>query len=240
MATLGRLSLTQIAAAVRFNIGEPDTDLSQISNTTTDTVNLLLLVNRMLNQLPKRMAEVMAKVSGAPTKVPALYLDCWRTPLTVLTGGTAGSNVMYLPADYARYVSFWDNTGAKRLHVVSNVDKWHVTTLKQHALTTTPTAVEIMGYTTDGSSNFVPLVRVWPAPTAPVTPSVSVEYWRIPAAMDVANPGSTYPDLDPVFQDVLIYGTTAEMMRRDDPSLGEFQSKEQAMLLDMAYCARAA
>ena len=93
MATLGRLTLTQIAAAVRFYLGESDSTLSQINNTYTDSVNLYLLINRILNQLPKRMAEVMAK-NGTPVKTPNLYLDTWRTPLTALTGGSAGSNVL--------------------------------------------------------------------------------------------------------------------------------------------------
>lgn len=232
-----RLNLTHIVAEIRRNIGEESAARSQISNTSTDSTNLYRVVNRVIQQLPKRLGMIL-KAEGRSSKQGSAYLDCWRTPLTALSGGSVGSNVLYTPVDYGHWITFYDNTGAKRLHVVENVDKWHVTDLKNATATATPTAIEIMGYETSGS-NFLRRCRVFPVPTGAVTPSVSVEYWRIPAQMDASTPDSVYPDIDPVFQDILVYSGTLEMMRRDDPSYGRFQDKEKEMLTDMAYAARA-
>ena len=233
-----RLTLTNIAAECRRHIGEATASRSHISSTATDSTNLYLLINRITQQLPKRLGEI-ARAEGRPTKDGNIYMDCWRTPLTALSGGAAGSQVLYLPADYGHYIDFYDNTGTKRLHVVENVGKWHVSDLKLATAAATPKFIEIMGFESV-SGSWLRRVRVYPGPTGAVTPSASVEYWRIPVAMDATAPDTSYPDIDLVFQDVIVYGAVLELMRKDDPMYSRFADKEKDLLADMAYSARAA
>ena len=236
--SIERLNLTQIVAEIRRNLGESVAARSHITSTNTDDTNIYRVVNRIAQQLPKRLGEI-ERGEGRQTKDGCMYLDCWRTPLTALTTEAAGDATLYLPVDYGRYIAFYDNTGAKTLRVVENVDKWHVAILKAATTAATPKAIEIYGYETKGA-NFVRRCEVYPGPTGSVTPSVSVTYWRIPAKMDGASPDSAYPDIDPVFQDIFIYEGTKELMRKDDPMFSRFDEKSMAMLANMAYTARAA
>lgn len=232
-----RLTLTQITAEVRRNIGEEVAARSSISSTAADSTNIYKVINRVGQQLPKRLGEIL-RGEGRPTKDGCAYLDCWRTYPQNMTA-SVGSASVYLPVDYGHYISFYDETGAKTLRVVENVDKWHVTTLKKAAQAATPKAIELLGYESNGG-NFVRRCQIYPGPTALVTPVISVQYWRIPATMSESDPGNVYADIDPVFQDIFIYGAVLELMRKDDPMYSRFQEKERDMLFNMAYTARAA
>lgn len=229
-----RLSLTNIRDIVRLAIGEQTSATSRVedANTTTSTASLNTIINSYAQQISNRLTHVMRQ-AGLSFETEKVYPDFWRTSGSMTE--TEGSSSVTFPADYDRYISFYDRTNRKPIVAVEAVSKWHLERLRRKSAGP-PEAIEILGVNTSS----VWTGTLWPPTESGVTPDIELTYWRLPAIMDTADASNTYPDAPPNFHLLWVYGAVLQLTRPDDPNYTRFQALESEMLLELAQMARAA
>ena len=202
--------------------------------------NLYKRINEYGQRLPMRLNEIAAQIG---MQVP-IHFDYLKTTANSSTSGTtvpvvsAGSSTIYMPTDYDHYMSFYDITNKRPIHVIENVDKWHYEELIK-VPTGPPQYIEIMGFTTDGSSNWRRSGTLYPATVSGVTPSIRLHYWRLPAIMAGTGPATEYPDIDPKYESLFIYGPVCELTRSIDPdTYAAYSMLEKELLTQMVMTSR--
>jgi len=232
MAIQGRHNLTTIVDAIRFNIGEEGStrNESKIADATGTGYqwSLRKAVNSYLQHI-RTNVNSRIRAEGVSIRHGELFLPFYRTSGSLTT--SSGSATAYFPEDYDGLISLWDSTESRPLQVVDNPTKYHYQLRKKP-----PGPIEyviLQGNVLNGST-WQRQATLYPSPPTGTTPSIAIEYYRLPATMDVSDPDNAYPDIDPEFQDVLIVGVTAELMRADDPRYEDYRTKETELLLSMA------
>ena len=220
------MTLSNLIEATRRAFGEDTASRSQIDDT-----DLTQYMNAYLQNLTNRAMTVAAS-AGVP--IPGGNLprfDMWKTVVTSSTSTATGlqiaasSSVAYLPPEYDRTISWWDNTAHRKLEVVRDTAKFHsdLRTAKPGL----PRAVEILDFTTV-SSVWRRQATLYPATPTGMTPSIELTYYRLPAVLDNTTPTTSYPDIDPKHQWVIVNGVVAELMKPSDPAYEKFSAAEQA------------
>ena len=235
---ISRLTLTQIRNEILRIAGYDSSGLAPWS----DDATLLRQVNSYASRLTARCAQVLRE-SGMPISTGTVHFDMWRYTGTL--DATSGSQTVTFPVDYDRWISFYDSTNKRRLEVVTEVDRWHVRKLRDKPAGP-PEAIELMGFGTAVSGlpstggEGVRVGKLYPATVTGTTPSISLHYWRLPTAMPGNNFDLEYPDCDPKFQMLWVYGPALEFLRPSDPGFARYQGLERELLIDLAYGAKAA
>ena len=216
-------------------MGEPDASRSHITD-----ANIVKVMNRYIQQLPTRAA-MLLRQEGISVKESTLHFDMWRDQWTsTVTPGsdslvvTAGSSTVNLPDNYDHFISFYDLTHKKHIPVISLADSENI---KIEELLNKPAgppeAIEIYGYTED--TLWFRTAKLFPDVPSGVTPSLRLEGWRLPAAAGTVD---EYPDIDIKHEWLLVIGTAAEMMRKDDPNYDRYRQLEVEYMLPLAASAR--
>ncbi len=223
-----RLTLAQIETAALQALGY----VSSAVAPWVSAANFYLRVNQYMQRLPQRLT-VIGRQAGLikPTSGP-LRFDMWRTTATLT--GTAGSQTLWLPVDYDHFISFYDFTNKRNIDPVEEVDRYWVDRLR-NATPGPPQAIEILGFASNGGA-WQRKATLHPATIAGITPSVSLTYWRLPLAMTL---GTEYPDIDPKYEALALYGTIAELARPASPEFDRYTALENSMLAEMALTAEA-
>lgn len=226
-----RLNMSQIASNILEIMGYADSTLAPWKTDTT----LYTRINEYGQRLPMRLNSV-AKQLNLPVPV---RLDMWRTVAssgTNTTSGcqvTAGSSTLYLPVDYDHYISFMNADEAKPIHVTQDTVKW-----ESDGLYSTPPGIpkyiEILGYVTVGS-NWRRAATLYPNPISSYTPSIRLEYWRLPNQMGIS---TSYPDIDPKYESLFIYGTVTDLSRSTGQEFDRYANLEKELLVEMISTAR--
>lgn len=217
-----RLTLANIIAELRRIYGEPTAATSAF----TDAQAVLLI-----NGYGQRLATRCAQVAGRPDKTPRF--DMWRTNGTLTC--SAGSATVYFPLDYDSYIEFYDSTNRRPIYPLEKVNKYAYRTLRHKALGP-PEAIEIRDFATV-SGDWRRQGTIYPTPPSSITPSIALVYHRLPVAMPNSSPSSEYPDVDPKFQWLFVYGPACELLRSNDPSYNRFQELERELLKELAATA---
>jgi hypothetical protein len=218
MAIQGRHTLENLKDAVRLHLGEKLTAYSRLDDdqTASQTWSIYRQINNYLQGVSIRHGEV--------------YLDCYRTSGNLTS--SSGSSTAHLPVDVDGVISFWDNTSSRKLNWVDNPSRYFANK-SRNGVPGPPELLVLEGYVLNGS-DWQRQVTLYPGTISGVTPSIACEYYRVPAAMPESDATTEVPDIDPQFQDVLIYGVVASMMGTAHPSYQEFRTKETELLLAMA------
>lgn len=229
----------------RLNLSQIETAILQVmgySSSTTapwaSSANLYLRINDYGQRLPMRLNGIARSMGLA---VPVRF-DCWRTSANSSTSGTsvpvvaAGSSTVYLPVNYDHYISFYDLTHNRPIRVIQDADRWHVKYVRAPA--GPPAVIEIGGFTTDGSSNWRRTATLYPAVPSGVTPSIRMQYWRLPTAMPGVSPSTEYPDIDPKYEALFVYGPICDLARNTGFEYDRYAAWEKEMLIDMVSTSR--
>ena len=229
-----RLSLSQIESAILEIVGYS----SSANAPWGSSANLYLRVNEYGQRLPMHLNS-LARQMNMPTPV---RFDMWRNTVDSDTSGadvplvSSGSQYVYLPVDYDQWVSFWDLTNSRPISVIENVDKWHseILLLPEGP----PQYIEIQGFVTDGSGNWRRRAKLYPATEAGTTPSFRMEYWKLPATMPGVSPTVEYPDIDPKYESIFIYGPICDLARNTGFEYDRYAALEKDLLIEMLSTAR--
>ena len=201
-------------------------------------------INEYGQRLPMRLDAVaqnlvtsgMVPVSDLPIK-----FQCWRTATTSGTSTTTGIQVtnatalIYMPVDFDSYWSFYDTVQKKHIPVIDDPERFHADELVSATAGATK-AIKIMGFGTDGSGNWRRMAYLYPTPTG--TPSLNLDYFRLPAEMPGADPENEYADIDPKYESLYIWGTTADLSRSTGFEYDRYAQEETQLLTEMCLTAR--
>jgi hypothetical protein len=178
-----------------------------------------------------------AQSQGKPLDTGTIHLDMWRTNANLTT--TSGSSTAHLPTDYDHWISFWDNTHSKRIYPVEDTHRWQRKSTRFRDRGAGPTeAIEIKGGVTN-SSTWVRVAELLPSVVSGVTPSIRMDYWRLPAKIVGSDTSSEYPDIDVKWEELLVVGTSKNLLRNDDPLYDRYDDAEKTMLFELARAAGA-
>lgn len=237
--SVARFTLQNIVDLIRLNLGElvaanskiADADPTDSGSAGQGQTGLYNVVNNYLQSLPLRVAGVMKELGVSP-KDGVVQLSMWRTGPTALTA-SAGSSTVTFPADYYRWISFWDTTYLRSIFPITPPGRFSTRRVIRKA-PGPPERIVIGGFSSGARQG-----TLYPGVLSGVTPTINLEYYRLPARMDPAttSPASTYPDIDPAFQDLCIVGPTVKLLGSDDPSFSRFKEEEHALLVGLAYTA---
>ena len=226
-----RLTLAQIAANILEIMGYKSSTQAPWSSDDT----LYLRINEYGQRLPMRLNTIAAQME-IPTPV---RFSMWRT---VADSGTAtitgiqvaaGSATCYLPVNYDHWISFYNLTDSKAVYPIKDSRRWEI-----DELVTSPPGmvryIDIGGFTTEGV-NWRRLATLYPTPISGNTPSIRLEYYRLPAAMSVVG---DYPDVDPKYESIFIYGTITDLARSTGQEFDRYAALEKEMLVEMLSTCR--
>ncbi len=233
MAVLGLLTLAQITDAIRRHIREPDTGQSSIADTVagsgpTATYSLGEAVNIYLQGLRLKV-ERHLRAEGMNVQDGTVALEMWRTSGNLTE--SSGSATVWFPTDFDLPISFKDSTDDRPIHLVRNPrnNMFHVERWPPGP----PEYIVIEGFHDNGGT-WQRRGRLIPAPPSGVTPDIATEYYRVPADLNEADAANVSPDIDPRFQEILIYGVAADLMATSDPNYQQMRQKEAEMLNTIA------
>jgi hypothetical protein len=233
-----RSTVDELITEIRRNIGEPTAARSHVSD-----AEIYMLLNRYLQKLAHRLANAL-RAEGIRVKDGGLRFDMWRDSWLSTDNNQAdalvvaeGSSAVYLPTNYDHCVSFFDETHERQLFVIHDPSflTSKIQELKNRPVGP-PEAIQIKGYTTNGTY-WVRECVLYPDTPSGVTPSLTLEGWRLPAKITI---GSEFPDIDPKYEELLVVGLSAMLLRKDDPNYKRFADEENVLLLTVASTARAA
>ncbi len=230
---LQRLSLSQIETAILECLHYPASTVAPWLTSAT----LYLRINDYVQRLPviaAGMANSMRlKIGKLPLKgVPRF--EMWKTVGKLTTA--SGDSKVYFPEDYDAPISFWDETANRPLEVIRNVDKYHSRIRKETP--GPPKAIEILGgIPIQSSAVWVRYGQLCPATIAGVTPNITLNYWRIPRKMPGSSASTEFPDVDPKYEMLVIYGTASDLgtIYGRDPE--KWKALADALLMDLALTA---
>ena len=215
-----RLSLSDLIVQIRLVLGEVDADFSKISN-----AELVTLINAYGNRLPSRIGQILRE-HGFSIRQKTVQHPMWKTDGSLST--SAGDASATLPADFSTLIEFYDNTNERPIETVMFPSTWFYRHMKKRKPGPT-TAIELSGFNTSG----IRAVTLYPTPPAGVTPDIAVSYTRIPAEMPNSTPGSEYPDADPKYHMLWVYGPVLDLLGPDSPRFNEYSRIEENLVRDL-------
>ena len=230
-------------AVQRLTLAQIETEILRITGYSASTAapwltsaNLYLRINSYIQALPVKLAQLVGNLRETGKMPPASGVprfDMWRTEGTLPT--KAGVRTVSLPADYDHWIALWNNTSNDAVDVVENVTKYHHRLKKQ--VPGVVEAIEIMGYPeVDGAAKPQKYANVYPIPS--VDQPIAITYWRLPRAMAGTSTSNEFPDIDPKYEQLSVYGPVVELMRPTGPDFERYLSIEQNLLRDVALTAR--
>jgi len=234
-----RLSLKDIEDAILQATGYSSSTTAPWKSSAT----LYTRINEYMQRLAMRLNQIAVELSQAGQINPAdlpLHFDCWKTTADSGTATTEGPQVaattatFYLPADYDHYISFYDLTVKRPIPVIERVDKYFIESL----VTAAPgpaRAIEIGGFS-GASGTWRRNGTIYPTPDG--TPSFRLTYWRIPATMLTSAANTEYPDIDPKYESLAIYGPIVDLARSTGFEFDRFAALEKELLVEMCMTAR--
>jgi hypothetical protein len=224
-----QLTLADIRDEIRRRAGEKSGTVTTGTPYLTNA-ELLRQVNMYMQRLPRRVSALSGDASE-------LKLDMWHTFTDLAEAG--GDSTVYLPTDYDRYESFWDQANGRELKVVSGVEKyWRKRKYHRRADTDRvgpPEAIEILDFVSN-SGTWQRRALLHPDTPSGDTPDIRMYYWRLPAVMSA---DSDKPDIDIKYQDLTIYGPILDFFRDDDPAYDRYMALERELLLGLSKTAMA-
>jgi len=233
MMAIQRLSLSNILTELLRIVGFAS---STVSDWATND-NLYNIVNRYGQSIPVRMSQA----AQSPKR---LLCDMWRTVVDSSTSGTdvlivaAGSSTLYLPVNCDYVVGIYDNTNGSKVEVITDVARWHIDEIKKKD-PGPPEVVELLGYTTYATdSTWRRYGTIYPATVTGTLPSLTITYYRLPAIMPGVAIETEYPDADPKYHSLWIYGPAAELLGPSNPAYDRYAALEKELLLDLAMISR--
>ena len=227
-------------AIQRINLTKIKTELLRIcgygSSATADwtsDANLYNVINRYGQSIPSRMMETAQR----PNR---LVCDMWRTVVNSSNVGTdvpivaAGSSTIYFPVNLDYLVGIYDLTNKRIVPIISDVSRYWIDELRTQ-MVGPPQKIELRGYETYATdSTWRRVGTIWPSTETGITPSFEVTYYRLPSIMAGVTPDDEYPDADPKFHSLWIYGPALELLSPSNPTYDRFVQLEKAMLLELA------
>jgi hypothetical protein len=228
-----RLSLSNILTELLRIVGFAS---STVSDWATNA-NLYNIVNRYGQSIPIRMSQA----SQSPKR---LLCDMWRTVVASAATGTdamlvaAGSSTVYLPVNCDYVVSVYDVTNKAKVEIITDIDRWHIDDIKKKD-PGPPEVIELLGYTDYATdSSWRRYGTIYPATVTGTTPSFTLTYYRLPAIMPGVAIETEYPDADPKYHSLWIYGPAAELLGPSNPAYDRYAALEKELLLDLATVSR--
>lgn len=230
-------------AITRLTLAQYETETLQIMGYAASTAapwastaNFYLRLNEYLQRLPVRLGQIAQKMRADGRALPFSGLprfDMWRTQTNMTA--SSGSSTVWHPADLDEPISYWDNTNKRRVDKIEDVDRWRPDLRTKAA--GPPEYIELLGWASN-SGTWQRKATLWPATMSGVTPSVQVTYWRIPAAFPGSSPSAEYADIDPKYEQVLVFGVAASQARNDAQQYERYRAAEEGILQEMIYSAR--
>ena len=230
-----RLSLSDIETELLRIVGNyptsPDSDWKT-------TAALYRIINTYGQKLVMKAAQFVK--SAPPGR--QVRIDMYRTTTNSTTTGSgllvsSGGSVIYLPVNCDLPLTLYDRTAGAQVPFVRNVRAYHQDLLDM--LPGTPAACELLDYVT------VPVESTWarqgvlyPATASGVTPSLTLEFYRLPASMATDMADATYPDCDPKYDWLFVYGPACDLLRPENPTYERYKAMETEMLKELAVTAK--
>lgn len=215
---MARLNLSQIVDAIRFCIGAQDESRdNNLPDAATSTREWALRVQvqeyvrsiraRALHRLQQEGISLVDRRPLKEGKTPVF--EFWRT-IGGSVSTTAGSATAWLPADYDLGARIYDGDGEALLGPVRDDRRWR-------GQRGNPVAWLDGGLASNGGT-WQRRIHLRPQPRAAHAPSLSADYWRLPAEMTLTTPNAAYPDLPEQFCELPIFGVGADVLRTKGPS----------------------
>lgn len=231
-------------AIQRINLTKIKTELLRICGFATSATadwgsdaNLYEIISRYGQSIPSRLMEA----TESPNR---LLCDMWRTVVNSSTSGTdipivaSGSSTIYFPVNMDYLIGVYDLTNKRNVPVVADVSRYWIDELR--TLTSSPPQkIELRGWETYATdSTWRRVGTIWPPTVSGTVPSFEVTYYRLPAVMPGSDADNEYPDADPKFHSLWIYGPALELLSPANPTYDRFVQMEKAMLLELAQASR--
>ncbi len=228
MAVLGRLDVSQLIDAIRLHLRWPVEAQSPMADTvagagSTDKYSIGEAINVYLQGLRPKV-ERHLRSEGENIRAGSVALEFYRTSGTLIE--SSGSATVWFPTDFDLPISFKDSTDDRPLHLVRNPRKHHYDVERWPP---GPPEFVVLEGKHDNSGTWQRRGRLIPSPPAGVTPDIAIEYYRTPADLDESS-GSSVPDIDPKYQEVLIFGVAADIMTATNPNYPAMRQKEMEWL----------
>jgi hypothetical protein len=234
-----RLSLADITTAIlEIMMYSASTNAPWGSNVT-----LYKRINEYMQRLPMRIntvARELAVQGLIKTDALPIHMDMWHTDATSATTGTglriaASASTVYLPIDFDYPIAFYDITGKRSIHIIEDPDKWLDDEIVQ-APPGVPKRIHIQGYCLDGT-DWRRQAVLYPSTVSGVTPSIRLSYYRLPAIMPGTTASAEYPDIDPKYESIVIYGPICDLARNTGFEYDRYSKLEREMLVEMCLTA---
>jgi len=230
---VSRISLSDIENEILRIMGYASSDAAPWKSSP----NLYRVINGYMQRLPSRLIQVTQTIKDQNQRLPVTNLprfDMWKTSGSLTC--TSGSSTVHFPVDYDHYISFWDATNKRPLYPVEDVYKYHSDVAVRPA--GPPEFIEIQGYVLN-STVWQRKGILWPSTATGVTPSITLNYWRLPAIMAGTSPTAEYPDIDVKYQNLAIYGPVVELAMPNSQEFDRYSQLEQNLMIEIALTARA-
>jgi len=231
-------------AVTRISLADIETEILRIMGYASSSAapwgsqsNLIRIVNSYMQRLPSRLVQMTQTIKDQQQRLPNTNIprfDMWKTSGSLTC--TSGSSTVHFPVDYDHYISFWDATNNRPIYPIDNVDKYHGEVKTRPA--GPPEFIEIQGYVTN-STVWQRKGILWPPTMTGVTPSITINYWRLPASMPGTSPTDEYPDIDPKYEMLSVYGPVVELAMPNSQEFDRYSQLEQSLMLEIALTARA-
>ena len=226
-----------------ISTAEITTEILQITGYTSSALapwasdaNLVVKLNLAAHRIPQKIRQV-AQALGFQGRIS---MPMWFTTIDSTDSAGTGNFVVsastatgHLPVDADMVHSVIDLTDNRLIPVIeSSNETWYE---KLRRGQPGPTKyIHITGMAGGTEQAF----RLLPDVAAGVTPSMRLEYYRIPT--DLASGGSSFPDADYRFHYLWVLIGVLEILRPDTPNYERYLQLEKEMLIEMAETARAA
>lgn len=205
-----RMSLADIIDQIRLAMGEPDIDLSKITNS-----QLVDLINAYGNSIPSRLNQV-AREHGKSFDEGVPKHPMWLTKTSITSSGS----LVTFPSDMSSLQELW-------LEDYDQPLEWEKTFRGSARKRGIPKKVFISGV--DASGNMTGEL----IPSTSENFNIRVVYYRIPASFPGEDFSSEYPDAHPKYHLLWVVGPLTLIMAPDDPMYGEYKRLEQEFLRNL-------
>ncbi len=223
----------------RIDTDEIIQEILDITGYTSSTVapwktdaRLIIKINLVAHRIPQKVRQI-AIAQGLDGR---LGLPMWWTTINSAGAGVgnfvvaSGTAIGSLPADFDMGISVYDVTHKRPIEIVkTREEQWY------HTLREAPAGPSRKIHFQDHAGGAQRQYRLLPDVVTGVTPSLRMEYYRLPT--DVASGSSSFPDADYKYHYLWILETVLDILRPDTPNYDRYLALEKEMLVEMAESA---
>ena len=195
---------------------------------------LIIKINYLAQKIPQKV-RIAALAQGLEGRIGIPMW--WTTANSTVSAGAgnfisaASASTGLLPDDYDMPSSLWDITHERYIDIVDSANESWYSDLRLSKNAGPTQAMHIQDYSGGAQRAF----RVLPDVVSGITPSMRLEYYRLPAEM--TSGGASFPDADYKYHYLWILEPILEIMRPDDAAYNRYQAMEAELIQELSSTA---